>query len=73
MAILLVIMSLTLGLAWRAGVGRRCWRPAAAERNADNEMIDACARASVLVLVSLIGLLALGLTYGNALGANAAP
>jgi len=73
MAILLIIMSLPIGLAWTAGVGRPWWRRAAAERRADEEMIDACARASVLVLVSLFGLLALGMTYGNVLGANAAP
>ncbi len=73
MAILLIIMSLTIGLAWRAGVGRLSRRPVGAERNARNETLDACARASVLVLVALIGLLALGMTYGNVLGAHAAP
>jgi len=73
MAILLIIMSLPIGLAWTARLGRSRWRAAAAERDADNELIDACARASVLVLVALVGLLALGMTYGNVLGANAAP
>ncbi len=63
MAILPIIMALTLGLAWRALVAR----------NDGNEMLDACARASVLVFVSLVGLFALGVTYGNVLGANAAP
>jgi len=72
MAILLTIMSLTIALAWTAGVGRPCWRRALAKRNADNGMIDAWARASFLVLVALVGLLALGMTYGNVLGANAA-
>jgi len=73
MGILLVILSLTIGLAWRAGVGPLRWRRAAEERNAADEVTDACARASVLVLVALIGLLALGMSYGNVLGANAAP
>ena len=31
--------------------------------------MDACARAFVLVLLSLLGLLALGVMYGNVLGA----
>jgi len=73
MAILLIIMSLTLGLAWKARVAQRCWWPAEVERNDENEMLDAFARASVLVLVALVGLLALGVTYGNVLGVNAAP
>jgi hypothetical protein len=35
--------------------------------------LDACARASVLVLLSLLGLLALGVMYGNVLGVNTTP
>ena len=36
--------------------------------------MDACARTFILVLLSLIGLLALGMMYGNVLGsANSAP
>lgn len=76
MAILPIILALTLGLAWRARVAQRCWMPAEAERNGEhdmNDMLDACARASVLVLVSLVGLLALGIAYGNVLGVNAGP
>lgn len=63
MAILLIILSVTLGLAWRALVAR----------HDENEMLDVSARASVLVLVSLGGLLALGVTYGNVLGAHLVP
>jgi len=63
MAILPIVMVLTLGLAWRARL----------TRNDGCEMLDACARGSVLVFVSLVGLLALGVTYGNVLGASSAP
>ena len=63
MAILLIILSVTLGLAWRG----------LAARDDENEMLDACARASVLVFVSLGGLLALGVTYGNVLGMHLVP
>jgi hypothetical protein len=63
MAILLIILSVTLGLAWRA----------LAARQDENEMLDVSARASVLVLASLGGLLALGVTYGNVLGAHLVP
>jgi hypothetical protein len=74
MPILMIILALTLGLAWRAGMPQRCWRPADAERGDETGLIDACARASVLVLMSLLGLLALGVMYGNVLGAgNTAP
>jgi hypothetical protein len=63
MAILPISMALTLALAWRARMAR----------DDGNEMLDVCARASVLVLVSLVGLFALGVTYGNVMGASAAP
>lgn len=63
MAILPIIMVLTLGVAWRAHIAR----------DDGNEMLDACARALALVFVSLVGLLALGVTYGNVLGATATP
>jgi len=66
----MVILLLTLGLAWRAQVVQRCWRPAGAERADDSGLLDACARASVLVLMSLLGLLVLGMTYGNVLSAG---
>jgi hypothetical protein len=70
MAILLVILALTLGLAWRAQVLQRCWRPAESESADDSGLLDACARASVLVLMSLLGLLVLGVMYGNVMGAG---
>ena len=71
MAILLVILVLTLGLAWRAQVVQRCWKPADAENGDDSDgLVDACARASVLVLMSLLGLLVLGVMYGNVMGAG---
>ena len=69
MQILLIILAVTLGLAWRARVIQRYWRPAEADGGDESGLIDACTRASVLVLISLIGLLALGLMYGNVLGA----
>jgi hypothetical protein len=74
MAVLLVILGLTLGLAWRARIVQRCWKPAESEedgnRGGDVGLIDACARASLLVLMSLLGLLVLGVTYGNVMGAG---
>ena len=70
MQILLIILAVTLGLAWRAGVPQRCWKPADVERSDESGLIDACTRASVLVLMSLLGLLALGVSYGNVLGAG---
>jgi hypothetical protein len=73
MAILLIIMVLTLGLAWRARIGQRRWRPTEAELPDADGMLDAFARASVLVFLSLLGLLALGVMYGNVLGMNSTP
>jgi len=73
MGILIVILALTLGLAWRAEVVQRCWKPADSEARGggdDSGLIDACARASVLVLMSLLGLLVLGVMYGNVMGAG---
>ena len=70
MGILLVILLLTLGLAWRAQVVQRCWKPAESEGGDDSGLLDACARASFLVLMSLIGLLVLGVMYGNVMGAG---
>jgi hypothetical protein len=66
----MIILLVTLGLAWRSGVVQRCWKPAEAEYADDSGLIDACTRASVLVLMSLLGLLALGIMYGNVLGAG---
>lgn len=70
MPILLTILTVTLGLAWRSGVVQRCWRPADSERGDESGLIDATTRASLLVLISLLGLLALGVMYGNVLGAG---
>lgn len=66
MAVLLIILLVTLGLSLRAGVCGRRWTIADSE---DSWLIDACARSFVLVLLSLIGLFALGVLYGNVLGA----
>ena len=70
MPILITILALTLGLAWRARVPQRAWRPADAERSDESGLFDACTRASVLVLMSLLGLFALGVMYGNVLGTS---
>ena len=69
MVVLLIILGLTLGLAWRAEVVQRCLRPADGE-SGDAGLVDACARASVLVFMSLLGLLVLGVMYGNVMGAG---
>ena len=70
MGILLIILLITLGLATRAGVLGRRWSPADSETADDTGLIDTCARTFTLVLMSLAGLLALGITYGNVLGAG---
>jgi hypothetical protein len=73
MGALLIIMVVTIGLAVRAGVHGRggIWSPADAE---SLSLIDTCARTFILVLLSLLGLLALGVMYGNVLGsANTSP
>jgi len=71
MVVLLVILVVTLGLAARAGLYRRRFTTADSDQDAgeDSWLIDACARSFVLVLLSLLGLLALGVMYGNVLGA----
>ncbi len=66
MAVLLVILLLTVGLSIRAGVCGRRWMIADSE---ESSLIDAVARSFVLVLLSLIGLFALGVLYGNVMGA----
>ena len=70
MGILLIILLITLGLATRAGVLGRRWSPADSETADNTGLIDTCARTFTLVLMSLAGLLALGITYGNVLGAG---
>jgi hypothetical protein len=73
MGTLFVILIVTLGLALRAASVSR--RVSVAGSKADDVVgaIDAYARMSLLVLLCLVGLLALGLTYGNVLGAQAGP
>jgi len=70
MPVLLIILATTLALAWRAGIVRRCLGPAEAGSHEDAALVDACARSSLLVLGSLLGLLVLGVVYGNVLGAS---
>lgn len=70
MAILLTVLLITLGLATRAGVWGRRWSAADSETDDDTGLVDTCARSFALVLMSLIGLLALGINYGNVLGAG---
>jgi len=78
MAALLVILLATIGLAVRTAVYRRQWSAAdaesAGETGLETGLVDTCARTFVLVLLSLLGLMALGIMYGNVLGsANANP
>ena len=74
MTALLIILFLTVGLAVRAVTYTRQWSPAESESANDTGFVDTCTRTFVLVLMSLLGLLALGLMYGNVLGsANASP
>jgi hypothetical protein len=67
-AALLIILFVTMGLGVRAGTYSRMWRPAESESSIETGLVDTCARTFVLVLLALIGLLALGLMYGNVLG-----
>jgi hypothetical protein len=69
MAVLLIILLTTIGLSVRAGLYGRVWRIAESESNEESWLIETCARTFVLVLLSLVGLLALGMLYGNVLGA----
>ena len=68
MAALLIILFVTIGLAVRAGTYSRALSPADSESGGEMGLLDTCARTFVLVLLSLIGLLALGVMYGNVLG-----
>jgi thiol:disulfide interchange protein len=73
MAALLVILLATIGLAVRAATYRGQWSAADSETT-EVGLVDTFARTFVLVLLSLLGLLALGMMYGNVLGsANAGP
>jgi hypothetical protein len=70
MGVLLIIMFSTLGLGLRATAASRRARVAGAETSDETAIIDSYARTSLLVLLCLLGLLALGLMYGNVLGAR---
>jgi hypothetical protein len=69
MAVLLIILGATIGLSVRAGLCARRWNIADSDTSQDSWLIETCARTFVLVLLSLLGLLALGVMYGNVLGA----
>jgi hypothetical protein len=44
--------------------------PASSEATNETGLVETCARTFTLVLMSLLGLFALGVTYGNVLGAG---
>ena len=71
MAVLLIVLVATVGLSWRAGLfGRRAdVADSETQHESDSGFIDTCARSFVLVFLCLLGLLALGVMYGNVLGA----
>ena len=69
MAVLLIILVLTIGLSVRAVLYSRQLNVAESDSTEDSWLIDTCTRSFVVVLLSLLGLLALGLSYGNVLGA----
>lgn len=71
MGVLLIVLLVVVGLSVRAGLYGRRWTVADSdgETGEDSWLVDACARTFVLVLLSLLGLLALGMMYGNVLGA----
>jgi hypothetical protein len=72
MGVLLIIMFASLGLGLRANAASRHARVSGSEGSEEiAAMIDSYARTSLLVLLCLLGLLALGLSYGNVLGAGA--
>jgi len=70
MAVLLIVAFVTIALAARAGVWGRRLTASDSETTYDSGLLDTCARTFTLVLVSLIGLFALGISYGNVLGAG---
>ena len=75
MAVLLIILLITIGLSVRVGLYGRRWNVADSTRGEDTSedsswLVDTCARSFVVVLLSLLGLLALGVMYGNVLGAG---
>ena len=70
MAVLLIILLATIGLGVRAAVAGRLWDVADASQDhglGDSWLVDTCARSFIVVLLALLGLLALGVMYGNVL------
>ena len=70
MAVLLIILVLTIGLSVRAVISGRRWNVADSDSTQDTWLVDTCARSLIVVLLSLLGLLALGVMYGSVLGAT---
>jgi len=66
MAALMIVLVIVIGLSIRAGLFGGHWN--VEESEMQDAFIDNCARTFVLVLLSLLGLLALGMMYGNVLG-----
>jgi hypothetical protein len=71
----MIVLLVTIGLSWRAGLYRARYNVAETEVQSESDcgFFDTCARTFVLVLLCLSGLLALGVMYGNVLGVNASP
>jgi hypothetical protein len=73
MAALVIILLATLGLGARAVAQRRQWRAAdSMHGETDLGLVDMCAWTFVLVFLSLLGLMGLGMMYGNVLGSAGA-
>jgi hypothetical protein len=70
MAALLIIPVATISLAVRAVTYRR--QASIANSEHAGLLVDTCLRTSVLVLLSLLGLMALGMMYGNVLASAGA-
>jgi hypothetical protein len=75
LAALIFVVLIALGLAWKAGLygSRARVVDSETEQDVDCGLFDVCARTLVLVFLCLLGLVALGMMYGNVLGAAAAP
>ncbi|HKV88975.1 MAG TPA: hypothetical protein VJT78_13350 [Candidatus Dormibacteraeota bacterium] len=71
MGVLLIVLLIIVALSWRAGLYRSEASVADSDssRDVDCGFFDVCARTFVLVFLCLLGLLALGMMYGNVLGA----
>ena len=72
MPALLIILLVTMVLGARAVTYGHLSSTTDSVSANDTGFVDTCARTCVLVLLSLIGLLALGMMYGNVLGAAGA-